>query len=80
MFMEYSLQDEILVIDVFAGILQFFIVGLGGVLIGVLFGIACAFITKYTDHVRVIEPLFVFLLAYLSYLTAEMFHLSGIMA
>ena len=80
MFMEYALQDEILVIDIFAGILQFFIVGIGGVLIGVLFGMFCAFITKYTSHVRVIEPIFVFLLAYLAYLTAEMFHLSGIMA
>ena len=80
MFMEYALQDEILVIDIFAGILQFFIVGIGGVLIGVLFGMFCAFTTKYTSPVRVIAPIFVFLLAYLAYLTAEMFHLSGIMA
>lgn len=80
MFMEYSIQKDIQTIDIFAGILQFFIVGVGGVLIGVIFGLACAFITKFTEHVRVIEPIFVFLLAYLSYLTAEMFHLSGIMA
>jgi len=80
MFMDYALQDQLIVIDIFAGILQFFVVGIGGVLIGVLFGLFCAFITKYTAHVRVIEPIFVFLLAYLAYLTAEMFHLSGIMA
>ena len=80
MFIEYSLQDDIIAIDIFAGLLQFFIVGIGGVLIGIVFGLFCAFITKYTSHVRVIEPIFVFLLAYLGYLTAEMFHLSGIMA
>ncbi|XP_067935263.1 probable Na(+)/H(+) antiporter nhx-9 isoform X2 [Watersipora subatra] len=80
MFIEYSKQDEIQAIDIFAGILQFLIVGIGGVLIGILFGMLCALITKYTSHVRVIEPIFVFLLAYLGYLTAEMFHLSGIMA
>lgn len=80
MFMEYSLQKEIQIIDVLAGIIQFFIVGIGGVIIGVLFGVLCAFITKFTSHVRVIEPIFVFLMAYFSYLTAEMFHLSGIMA
>jgi len=78
--MEYSMQLEVTVIDVFAGCLQFFIVGFGGVIIGVIYGLLCSFITKYTAHVRVIEPIFVFLLAYLSYLTAEMFHLSGIMA
>ena len=27
----------------------------------------------------VIEPIFVFIMSYLSYLTAELFHLSGIM-
>ena len=37
-------------------------------------------ITRFTDHVRVIEPLFLFLISYLAYLTAEVFHFSGILA
>ncbi|XP_078689630.1 sodium/hydrogen exchanger 3-like [Branchiostoma floridae x Branchiostoma belcheri] len=73
-------QKKIIPIDVVAGCASFFIVGLGGVLIGVIFGIITSFTTRFTDHVRVIEPLFVFVFSYLSYLTAEMFHLSGIMA
>ena len=82
MFETYSTigQENIKVIDIFAGIASFTIVGLGGTAIGIFFGILTSFVTKYTDHVRVIEPIFVFVLSYLSYLTAEMFHLSGIMA
>ncbi|KAJ6663191.1 hypothetical protein lerEdw1_010327 [Lerista edwardsae] len=54
--------------------------GSGGVLVGLLFGMIAAFTTRFTNNIRVIEPLFVFLYSYLSYLTAEMFHLSGIVA
>ncbi|XP_064015790.1 LOW QUALITY PROTEIN: sodium/hydrogen exchanger 2-like [Pogoniulus pusillus] len=67
-------------VDVFAGVGQFFVVGLGGVLVGLAFGLTAAFTTRFTKDIRVIEPLFVFLYSYLSYLTAEMFHLSGIVA
>ena len=67
-------------IDVFAGIANFFVVGTGGVLIGIVLGFVAAFTTRYTHKIRVIEPLFVFLYSYLAYITAEMFHLSGIMA
>lgn len=67
-------------IDVFAGIANFFVVGIGGVLIGTFLGFIAAFTTRFTHNIRVIEPLFVFLYSYLSYITAEMFHLSGIMA
>ncbi|XP_052234182.1 sodium/hydrogen exchanger 3-like isoform X1 [Dreissena polymorpha] len=73
-------EDNIIAIDVVTGIGSFFIIALGGTLIGVLFGFFGGFITKYTDHVKVIEPLFVFVLGYLMYLTSEMMHLSGILA
>ncbi|OCT95269.1 sodium/hydrogen exchanger 2 [Xenopus laevis] len=66
--------------DVFSGIASFFLVGIGGFLIGIIFGFVAAFTTRFTRNIRVIEPLFVFLYSYLSYLTAEMFHLSGIVA
>ncbi|KOB75872.1 Sodium/hydrogen exchanger [Operophtera brumata] len=34
----------------------------------------------FTNEVRVIEPIFIFVMAYLAYLNAEMFHMSGILA
>ncbi|KAK3796236.1 hypothetical protein RRG08_006806 [Elysia crispata] len=68
------------IVDFVTGFAQFFIVVFGGTLIGVVYGLVGAFITKYTDHVRVLEPLFVFVLGYLAYLTAESMELSGILA
>ncbi|KAI6183117.1 Sodium/hydrogen exchanger [Aphelenchoides bicaudatus] len=59
---------------------SFFAVALGGALIGVLFAIIAALSTKYTERVRIVGPLFVFVFPYLSYLTAELFGLSAILA
>ncbi|XP_013794141.1 sodium/hydrogen exchanger 3-like [Limulus polyphemus] len=73
-------QDNILPIDYLAGVLSFFVASLGGVFFGVLWGILAAFISRLTHHVLIIEPIFVFVFGYLSYLTCEMFHLSGIVA
>ncbi|XP_072119327.1 sodium/hydrogen exchanger 2 [Mobula birostris] len=67
-------------VDIFAGIAQFFVVGVGGILVGIIYGFVAAFTTRFTENVRIIEPLFVFLYSYLCYLTAEMFRMSGIMA
>ena len=72
--------DNLKISDIFAGIASFFFVSIGGTLIGVMFGFVTAFVTKYTGHVRVIEPIFVFAFSYLSYITAEIFHFSGILA
>ena len=38
------------------------------------------FVTRFTNHARILEPLFVFVMAYMSYLNAEIFHMSGILA
>nr|KAG5695544.1 hypothetical protein BaRGS_033966 [Batillaria attramentaria] len=73
-------ESNIEPVDYAAGVGSFFIIALGGTLIGMIYGMVGGFITKYTDHVRVIEPLFVFVLGYLAYLTSEMMHLSGILA
>ncbi|WAR11547.1 SL9A2-like protein [Mya arenaria] len=73
-------EDNIIPIDVVTGFGSFLIIALGGSIIGILYGLFGGFITKYTDHVKVIEPLFVFVLGYLMYLTSEMCHLSGILA
>ncbi|KAK8751685.1 hypothetical protein OTU49_009773, partial [Cherax quadricarinatus] len=61
-------------------IIAFFIVVCGGIFIGIFFGCLTALITKSTTDVRVVEPLAMLGLAYLSYLTAELFHFSGIIS
>ncbi|XP_076120456.1 sodium/hydrogen exchanger 2 [Alosa pseudoharengus] len=66
--------------DVFLCLARFFVVGLGGVLFGFLFGVVAAFTTRFTGRVGEIEPLFIFMYSYLAYLVAELFSISSIMA
>ncbi|KAM4045006.1 sodium/hydrogen exchanger 2-like isoform 1-T1 [Anomaloglossus baeobatrachus] len=80
LFKSFCEMNTIGTTDILSGVANFVVVGIGGVLIGIVFGLVAAFTTRFTRNIRVIEPLFVFLYSYLSYLTAEMFHLSGIMA
>ncbi|XP_055927058.1 sodium/hydrogen exchanger 3-like [Argiope bruennichi] len=71
---------NILPIDYFSGVASFFVVSVGGTMIGILFGLLTAFLSKHTTSVPVIEPMFPFIMGYMSYLSAEMFHLSGILS
>ncbi|XP_053467306.1 sodium/hydrogen exchanger 1 [Ictalurus furcatus] len=80
LFEEYSRVDTVTIGDIFLGVLAFMVVALGGILVGAIYGILSAFTSRFTSHTRVIEPLFVFVYSYLAYLSAEVFHLSGIMA
>uniref|UniRef100_A0A8C8S2T8 Sodium/hydrogen exchanger n=1 Tax=Pelusios castaneus TaxID=367368 RepID=A0A8C8S2T8_9SAUR len=66
--------------DYLKGVAAFFVVSLGGTTVGLLFAFLLALITRFTKRVRIIEPLFVFLLAYMAYLAAEMVSLSSILA
>ncbi|KAM4767157.1 sodium/hydrogen exchanger 5 isoform 1-T1 [Cyanocitta cristata] len=66
--------------DYVKGVASFFLVSLGGTAVGLLFAFLLALITRFTKRVRIIEPLFVFLLAYVAYLAAEMVSLSAILA
>ncbi|XP_037883259.1 sodium/hydrogen exchanger 3 isoform X11 [Glossina fuscipes] len=72
--------NNIIVQDVISGVGSFFVVALGGTVIGIIWGFLTGLVTRFTDHVRVIEPIFIFVMAYLAYLNAEIFHMSGIMA
>lgn len=72
--------ENLLPIDYSAGIASFFFISLGGTFIGIFWGLVAAFVSRFTHHVKIIEPIFVFVFSYLAYLTAEMFHLSGILA
>uniref|UniRef100_A0A3Q2ZCZ6 Sodium/hydrogen exchanger n=1 Tax=Kryptolebias marmoratus TaxID=37003 RepID=A0A3Q2ZCZ6_KRYMA len=67
-------------VDVFLGVARFFVVGLGGMGFGILFGFVAAFTTRFTSKVREIEPLFIFMFSYLAYLVSELFAISSIMA
>lgn len=67
-------------VDVFLGVARFFVVGLGGMGFGILFGFVAAFTTRFTSKVKEIEPLFIFMYTYLAYLVAELFAISSIMA
>ncbi|KAM4558700.1 sodium/hydrogen exchanger 2 isoform 1-T1 [Odontesthes bonariensis] len=73
-------MPEVEPVDVFLGVARFFVVGLGGMGFGILFGFVAAFTTRFTSKVREIEPLFIFMYSYLAYLVAELFAISSIMA
>ncbi|XP_030332334.1 sodium/hydrogen exchanger 4 [Strigops habroptila] len=79
-FIQMHRYEEIESIDVFAGFARFFVVGLGGVFFGIVFGFVSAFMTRFTHNVSTIEPLLVFMFSYLAYLSAETLYISGILA
>lgn len=66
--------------EVVKGIISFFVVAFGGSLVGFVFGLLIAVLTRCTKNVQIIEPGFIFVLGYLSYLTAEMLSLSAILS
>ncbi|KAL2080317.1 hypothetical protein ACEWY4_024110 [Coilia grayii] len=80
LFEEFANEGVVTVADAFLGVICFLVVSLGGILVGAIYGVLGAFTSRFTSHTRVIEPLFVFLYSYMAYLSAEVFHLSGIMA
>ncbi|CAF4667134.1 unnamed protein product, partial [Rotaria sp. Silwood1] len=73
-------QENLIPRDIILGGLSFFVVSLGGVLIGIIFGVVACFTTKFTEHTPVLEPLIILVYAYLAYLTSEMVSVSGILA
>lgn len=72
--------SEITAREVGVGFAAFLSVSLGATAIGCFMGMITAVATKYTHDVRVVEPLAVLGIAYLSYLTAELVHFSGIIS
>ncbi|XP_032681854.1 probable Na(+)/H(+) antiporter nhx-9 isoform X2 [Odontomachus brunneus] len=82
MFEAYSEMgpSRIIYTDVLSGLASFLVVAIGGTIIGIIWGFATGFVTRFTHQVRVIEPIFIFVMAYLAYLNAEIFHMSGILA
>lgn len=67
-------------VEIIKGIISFFVVAFGGSLVGFIFGLLISLLTRCTKNIQIIEAGFVFVLGYLSYLTAEMLSLSAILS
>ena len=52
----------------------------GGAGIGLVNGLYASIVTRFTRHVRVVEPLIIMSSAYFAFLVAELFHWSGIIS
>jgi len=73
-------EENITVSHIGKGFASFIVVAGGGTIIGIIWGYVTGFVTRFTNHAPILEPMFVFTMAYLSYLCAEIFHMSGILA
>uniref|UniRef100_A0A183CAB3 Sodium/hydrogen exchanger n=1 Tax=Globodera pallida TaxID=36090 RepID=A0A183CAB3_GLOPA len=66
--------------DYLIGLLAFFWVSIGGILVGGLWAVLTGMVTKLGKDVSVVQPLTCLLFPYLAYLIAESLGLSGILA
>ena len=82
MFSEFSDIGAVNIVaaDVLLGMVSFFVVIVGSVMIGTLMGLAGGFSARFTRHLHVMEPMVVVVITYLAFIVAEMFHLSGILS
>ena len=71
---------EVTTAQILLGFGSFFTVVFGGLAIGLMYGFLTALITKVTSGVRIIEPLALLGAAYMAYISAELFHWSGIIS
>ena len=62
------------------GLLSFLTIALGGLAVGVVFGLFTGLLTRATREVEIVEPLAVLGTAYCAYYLAEVFHWSGIIS
>jgi len=82
MFEKFSVigLDNIVALDVIKGVVSFVVVLLGSALIGLLCGLGGSSSTRFTHHARLTEPLLIYFICYFAYVSAELFHLSGILS
>ena len=72
--------EHVSTVDYFMVFLSFFTVVFGGFMIGCIIGLISSYIVKFTKQTRVIEPLIILTMSYLSYILAETIHWSGIIS
>lgn len=75
-----SSTSLITISNVSLGMMNFFTVSCGGLIIGLLWGMITSLITRFTRHISTLEPLIVLICAYLAYVTSELVHFSGIIS
>lgn len=80
MLVTFTTMKSIAFDQILLGVVAFICSSVGGVTIGALYGVITSLVTKFTKDVRVVEPLAMLGMAYLSYLSAEMVHFSGIIS
>lgn len=73
-------SEDVLNVDILNAIGSFVLLTLFSVLLGIFFGVVAVLLTRISDHVPVVQPLFVVVFGYIAYIFAEMFHMSGILA
>jgi len=66
--------------DIGLGCLSFLTIAFGGLAVGVVYGLLTSIVTRFTQDVRIIEPLALFCGGYLAYISAEAVHWSGIIS
>ena len=66
--------------DVLTGCASFAVVAVGGSSIGITWGFLTGIVTRITDRTPSIEPVFVFVMSYLAYVSAEAVQMSGILS
>lgn len=72
--------ENIIIRDYIFGIISFFVIAFGGIAVGLICAYLTAFVTKFTDNVPILNPVFVFFIPFGSYLICELFGLSSILA
>jgi NhaP-type Na+/H+ or K+/H+ antiporter len=73
-------EENVQSIDIFMGAVSFLVVAVGGIVIGIVFGIIATITTRFTEKIQILEPLIIITVCYLSYLTAELTSTSSILA
>ncbi|GMS94015.1 hypothetical protein PENTCL1PPCAC_16190, partial [Pristionchus entomophagus] len=80
LFKQFSCIEEVKAIDFIAGAASFFVVSVGGLVVGILAAFLTAVFTKYSGHALILGPCFILLVPYMGYLAAETLSLSPIIA
>ncbi|CAJ0949748.1 unnamed protein product, partial [Mesorhabditis belari] len=73
-------SESVQIVDYGKGMVSFFAISLGGTAVGIIFAFAVSLITKFSQNMRVLSPIFVFVLPYMAYLLADSMGMSSILA
>jgi sodium/hydrogen exchanger-like protein 3 len=80
MFEAFTEKPEVEGKDIGLGFASFFTVSFGALTIGIAMGLLASFLTKYSKHVAMIEPIIILGMGYLTYLVTDLLHWSGIIS